>query len=74
MLVKNDNALLKAAQAHYEAQRAEAMAVLEIYFNNSVGIGEHSNLLDEVKKWLSTLTEAEDNLETIRRHFLKGKK
>jgi putative heme iron utilization protein len=74
MLVKNDNALLVAAQAHYEAQRAEALAVLEIYFNKSVGIGEHSNLLDEVKRWTSVLTEAEDNLDTLLRHFPKGKK
>ena len=39
------NKLLRAALSQYEAQRDEALAVLEVYFNNSVGIGEHSNLL-----------------------------
>jgi len=74
MLVKNNNALIKAAEAHYQAQRSEALAVLEVYFTNPVGIGEHSNLLDEVKKWTSALTEAEDNLKTLQAHFLQGKK
>ena len=74
MLIKDNNALLRAAEAHYQAQRAEALAVLEVYFTNSVGIGEHSNLLDEVKKWTSALTEAEDNLSTLQNHFFKGKK
>jgi len=32
-------------------------------------IGEHSDLLTEVKKWTSSLAEAEDCLETLRRHF-----
>ena len=73
MLVKK-NAMLKAAEAHYQAQKAEALAVLEVYFTNPVGIGEHSNLLDEVKKWTTVLTEAEDNLKTLQVHFLKEKK
>ena len=38
------NKLLKAAIKHYESQKSEAEATLDIYFNNSVGIGEHSNL------------------------------
>lgn len=74
LFVKKDNALLNAAVAHYEAQRAEALAVLDVYFNNPVGIGEHSNLLDEVKKWVDVLSEAEDNLKTLRTHFLTEKK
>ena len=63
------NKLLKAALSQYEAQRDEALAVLEIYFNNSVGIGEHSHLLDEITEWTQKLTEAEENIETLKRHF-----
>ena len=61
------NKLLKAALSHHEDQRDEALAVLEVYFNNSVGIGEHSNLMDEVKKWTSKLSEAEENLRTLKK-------
>ena len=37
------NKLISAAIDFYEAQKSEAEATLDIYFNNSVGIGEHSN-------------------------------
>jgi len=61
------NKLLKAAIKHYEAQKSEAEATLDIYFNNSVGIGEHSKLLDEVKEWTSKLSEADENLRTLKK-------
>ena len=66
--------LFQAALSKYEAQRDEALAVLDVYLKNSVGIGEHSNLLEEVTKWTETLTEAEENIETIKRHFSSGGK
>jgi hypothetical protein len=63
------NKLLQAALSHYEAQRDEALAVLDVYVNNPVGIGEHSNLLAEVLEWTQKLTEAEENISTIDKHF-----
>jgi hypothetical protein len=63
------NKLLRAALSQYEAQRDEALAVLEVYFNNSVGIGEHSNLLKEILEWTQKLTEAEENISTLKTHF-----
>ena len=63
------NKLLRAALSQYEAQRDEALAVLEVYFNNSVGIGEHSNLLKEILEWTEKLTEAEENISTLTSHF-----
>jgi hypothetical protein len=65
------NKLLQAALSHYEAQRDEALAVLEVYLNNPVGIGEHSNLLDEIKEWTHKLTEAEENISTLDKHFIE---
>jgi hypothetical protein len=63
------NKLLKAALSQYEAQRDEALAVLEVYFNNSVGIGEHSNILKEISEWTQKLSEAEENISTLQKHF-----
>ena len=63
------NKLLQAALSHYEAQRDEALAVLDVYVNNPVGIGEHSNLLAEVLEWTQKLTEAEENISTIDNNF-----
>ena len=63
------NKLLMAAIDYYQAQKTEALATLDILFNDATMIGEHSDLLTEVKKWTSSLAEAEDCLETLRRHF-----
>ena len=65
------NKLLQAALSRYESQRDEALAVLEVYFDNSVGIGDHSNLLEEVLKWSQKLSEAEENISTLKRHYLE---
>ena len=59
----------KATVDHYEAKRSEALAILDLYFNHSVGIGEHSDLLEEVRKWTEALSEADSVLETINRNF-----
>jgi len=64
------NKLLKAALSYYQAQIDEATAVLEVYFENSVGIGDHSNLLKEVTHWTQQLTEAEENVRTLEQKFV----
>ena len=63
------NKLLMAAIDNYQAQRTEALAHLDILFNDAVGIGEHTDLLAEVKKWTESLSQAEENLDTLRRNF-----
>ena len=68
-----ENVLLNAALAYYEAQRAEAIASLELFLANPVGIGDHSNFLDEVKKWTEVLASAEENIKVLKQHFLKKK-
>ena len=52
------NKLLKAALDKYESQKSEALAHLEILFNNSVGIGEHTDILVEITKWTESLSQA----------------
>ena len=42
--------LLEALRARYEAEIAEADATITIYLNNSVGIGEHPQHIDEINK------------------------
>ena len=63
------NKLLKASIDKYEAQKSEALAHLEILFNKSVGIGEHTDILSEIDKWVNSLSQAEENLTTIERNF-----
>ena len=63
------NKLLMAAIDSYQAQKTEAMAHLDLLFNDATMIGEHSDLLTEVKKWTESLSQAEENLETLERNF-----
>ena len=63
------NKLLKAGIDKYEAQKSEALAHLDILFNKPVGIGEHTDILSEIDKWVSSLSQAEENLSTIERNF-----
>tara|TARA_Y100001963_G_C6430177_1_gene286689 strand:- start:286 stop:498 length:213 start_codon:yes stop_codon:yes gene_type:complete len=65
------NKLLKAAKDKYEAQKSEALAHLEILFDQSVGIGEHTDILAEIDKWILQLSTADENLKTIEKHLEK---
>ena len=65
------NKLLKAAYFSYKAQKAEAVANLDVLFKNSVGIGEHTDLLTEVKKWTESLSQAEENIQSLKNNFDK---
>ena len=59
----------KAAISHWEAQRDNAIATLELYFLKSVGIGEHSKLLEEINEWTHKLSEAEENIQVLQKYF-----
>jgi hypothetical protein len=58
--------LQDALELKYRAQIAEAKATLSIYFENSVGIGEHPQHLEEMNKLIAQLAEAEDKLESLK--------
>ena len=63
-----ENKFLAAALSYWTAQRDEAVATLELYFNGSVGIGEHSDLPSEIYKWVDRLASAEDALLALERY------
>ena len=64
------NSFYSATVDHYKAKRSEALATLELYFNNAVGIGEHSDLLEEIRKWTEVLDNANSVLETLEQYFV----
>tara|TARA_A100001201_G_scaffold123563_1_gene107507 strand:- start:136 stop:339 length:204 start_codon:yes stop_codon:yes gene_type:complete len=55
-------AIVDALDARYNAQIAEAEATIKIYLEQSVGIGEHPQHLDEVDKLIQKIAEAEEKL------------
>tara|TARA_B100001057_G_scaffold329487_1_gene329884 strand:+ start:453 stop:683 length:231 start_codon:yes stop_codon:yes gene_type:complete len=66
---QTDNPLYKALAKKYEAQIAAAYATLIVYFDNSVGIGEHPQHLEEMDKQLDIMSTAEEKLITLTKHF-----
>ena len=63
MLIKS--VLLDALEARYESQIAEADAIVKIYLENSVGIGEHPQHLEEIDKLFDKIATAQERLEVL---------
>jgi len=53
-------AMLEALEKKYEADIASADATIQIYLENSVGIGEHPQHLEEIDKQFAKIVEAEE--------------
>ena len=64
-----DNPLFKALAKKYEAQIAEGYATLIVYFDNSVGIWEHPQHIQEMDKQLELISTAEEKLQSLNKHF-----
>ena len=60
--------IIEALEKRYEAQLAESDATLKIYLENSVGIGEHPQHVDECDKLIAKVAEAEEKLRVLRRY------
>ena len=62
---KVKRAILQALEDRYNAQISEADATIKIYLENSVGIGEHPQHIDEVDKLIEKIANAEEKLKTL---------
>ena len=63
------SALIKALEDKYNAQISEADATIKIYFENSVGIGEHPQHIDEVDKLIEKIANAEEKLIILKEFY-----
>ena len=55
------NALLSEANA----KEAKAIANLQVYLKNSVGVGEHPDVVGECKKLIDDIASARETRQTI---------
>tara|TARA_R110002020_G_scaffold45489_2_gene130028 strand:- start:286 stop:504 length:219 start_codon:yes stop_codon:yes gene_type:complete len=58
-------AILNALRAKYEAEIAEADATANIYLENSVGIGEHPQHIEEVNKLIEKIANAKEKIDVL---------
>ena len=60
-----DEMMYTALVKRYESQIAESSAILKIYFEIPVGIGEHPQHIDEMDKLLGKIADAQGKLESL---------
>ena len=53
----------------YEYEIQENKTTILIYFNQSVGIGEHPQHLEEIDNLLDKIANAEDKLNSLQKYF-----
>ena len=58
-------AILQALEDKYQAQISEADATIKIYLDNSVGIGEHPQHIEEIDKQLQKIVDAQEKLKEL---------
>jgi len=63
------NRFYRALEAKYQADIEEALAVVDLYFNKSVGVGEHPDVLTELDKYMGLLESSMGKLETLKKIF-----
>ncbi len=61
--------LLEALKTHAEGNIAKHKANVEVYLNNTVGIGEHSDIVETLEKELNSIATYEDQLEILNKYF-----
>ena len=63
--------LIKALLAHSNGDMQKHIANVEVYLNNSAGIGEHSNVVEAIEGELDMIAKYHDQIEVIKKYFTK---
>ena len=61
--------MIKAARLHAEAEVQLHKTNIEVYMQNVVGIGEHSDIIETIQKELDAMATANDRLEMLEKYF-----
>ena len=65
--------LLDSLQKYLEGNLAKHKANIEVYLAGSIGIGEHSDIVETIEKELDMMASYHDKLEVLDKYFI-GKK
>lgn len=63
--------LLQALKSHAQGQIDKHKANVEVYLSNTIGIGEHSDIVETIEKEVDKIAHYQDQLDTIEKHFEK---
>jgi len=62
--------MLKALIKKLEGDIAVAEANINVYLNQSVGIGEHPDIVESIETQVVKMAEADEKIQTIKKYFL----
>ena len=65
--------LLQATRKHAEGHIAKHIANVEVYLNQSVGIGEHSDIIEAIEMELELIAKYQDQIDILDKYFISGK-
>ena len=66
---KMRNILLKATRSHAQGHVDKHIANIEVYLNQSVGIGEHSDIIEAIELELEEIAKYQDQLDILDQYF-----
>ena len=61
--------ILQAMMIHAEAHIEKHRMNVEVYLTNPVGVGEHSEVMEEIEKQLELMAKYQDQLEMLEAYF-----
>jgi len=62
--------LIAALLAHAQGDIQKHKMNVEVYLNNPVGIGEHSDIMEAIENELNMIAKYEDQVSVIKKHFI----
>ena len=62
--------ILKNQIAYYNCLIAKHQQNVEIYLNQPVGIGEHSDVMSAIETEITSIAQAHEKIEVINHYFL----
>jgi hypothetical protein len=61
--------MLEATRQHAIAHITKHKMNVEVYLNNPVGVGEHSDIMDAIEKEIEEMAKYNDHLEILDKYF-----
>ncbi len=64
-----EQTIINALKKHAEGQIAKHRVNVEIYMQNAVGVGEHTDILESIEKELNSMGKYEEQIEVLKKYF-----
>ena len=69
--MKQRRLLIDAVKKHAKGHIAKHVANVEVYLNQSMGIGEHSDIIEAIEQELDEIAKYHDQIEVLEKYLDK---